>query len=68
LTINHDHFQLISNPFSYTEAINATTSEPIQVRKNFWCLEKIRCSELQPELKEVIHVEVKALKHVRDRR
>lgn len=51
--------------FSYTETINSTTAEEVQVRKNFWCIEKIRCSELQPEKKEVVHSEVKALKNAR---
>lgn len=46
---------------SYTETINATKAEPVQVRKNFWCIEKIRCSEMQPDTQEVVHVEVKAL-------
>ncbi|KAG5675227.1 hypothetical protein PVAND_005151 [Polypedilum vanderplanki] len=44
---------------NYTETMNSTKSEPIQVRKNFWCIEKIRCSEMQSEFKEVVRVEVK---------
>lgn len=47
---------------SYTETVNASTSESVQVRKNFWCLEKIRCSQLQPEVKEIVHAEVRALR------
>ncbi|CRK94233.1 CLUMA_CG007748, isoform A [Clunio marinus] len=42
---------------NYTEIVNLTTSVPVQVRKNFWCLEKIRCSELQPDIQEIVRNE-----------
>ncbi|KAL7039837.1 hypothetical protein ACKWTF_000134 [Chironomus riparius] len=42
---------------NYTEPINATTKEPMQVRVNFWCIEKIRCSEMQSDIKEVVRIE-----------
>jgi hypothetical protein len=47
---------------SYTETVNSTTTEPIQKRNNYWCIEKIRCSEWMPDIKEVVHSEVKSLR------
>lgn len=45
--------------YSYTETVNLTTPEPVQIRKNFWCIEKIRCSELESVLKEVVYSKVR---------